>query len=107
MLETYFFASRPFSHKASKKVLPQLTEKETEAQRGEVSCSSGEWADWNPGVWFQSSGLRHSLAVLHPPCLPTPEEGMATHSSILAWRIPWAEGLGELQSVGSQRVRHD
>ena len=107
MLETYFFASRPFSHKASKKVLPQLTEKETEAQRGEVSCSSGEWADWNPGVWFQSSGLCHSLAVLHPPCLPTPEEGMATHSSILAWRIPWAEGLGELQSVGSQRVRHD
>ena len=30
------------------------------------------------------------------------EEGMATHSSILAWRIPWAEDPGELQSIGSQ-----
>ena len=35
------------------------------------------------------------------------EEGMATHSSILAWRIPWTEKLGGLQSIGSQRVRHD
>ena len=35
------------------------------------------------------------------------EEGMATHSSILAWRIPWTEGPGGLQSMGSQRVRHD
>ena len=34
------------------------------------------------------------------------EEGMATHSSILAWRIPWTEEPGWLQSVGSQRVRH-
>ena len=35
------------------------------------------------------------------------EEGMATHSSILAWRIPWTEEPGGLQSIGSQRVRHD
>ena len=35
------------------------------------------------------------------------EKGMATHSSILAWRIPWTEEPGELQSIGSQRVRHD
>ena len=32
---------------------------------------------------------------------------MAIHSSILAWRIPWTEEPGGLQSVGSQRVRHD
>ena len=32
---------------------------------------------------------------------------MATHSSILTWRIPWTEELGGLQSMGSQRVRHD
>ena len=32
---------------------------------------------------------------------------MATHSSILAWRIPWTEELGRLQSMGSQRVRHE
>ena len=35
------------------------------------------------------------------------EKGLATHSSILAWRIPWTEGPGGLQSMGSQRVRHD
>ena len=35
------------------------------------------------------------------------EEGMATHSSILAWRIPWTQEPGGLQSTGSQRVRHD
>ena len=35
------------------------------------------------------------------------EKGMATHYSILAWRIPWTEEPGELQSMGSQRVRHD
>ena len=32
---------------------------------------------------------------------------MATHSSILAWEIPWAEELGELQQMGWQRVGHD
>ena len=35
------------------------------------------------------------------------EKGMATHSSILAWRIPWTEEPGRLQSMGSKRVRHD
>ena len=35
------------------------------------------------------------------------EKGMATHSSILAWRIPWTEESGGLQSMGCQRVRHD
>ena len=35
------------------------------------------------------------------------EKGMATHSSILAWRISWTEETGRLQSIGSQRVGHD
>ena len=35
------------------------------------------------------------------------EKGMATHPSILAWRIPWVEGIGGLQSVGLQRARHN
>ena len=35
------------------------------------------------------------------------EKETATHSSILAWRIPWTEELDRLQSIGSQRVRHD
>ena len=47
-------------------------------------------------IWVLSLGQEDPL-----------EEGMATHSSILAWRIPWTEEPGELQSMGSQRVRHD
>ena len=35
------------------------------------------------------------------------EKGMATHSGILAWRIPWTEESGRLQSTGSHRVRHN
>ena len=35
------------------------------------------------------------------------KKGMATYSSILAWRIPWTEEPGGLQSIGSQRVGHD
>ena len=35
------------------------------------------------------------------------EEGMATHSSILTWKIPWTEGPGGLRSTGSQRVGKD
>ena len=37
----------------------------------------------------------------------TLEKEMETHSNILAWRIPWTEELGGLQSMGSQRVKHD
>ena len=47
-------------------------------------------------TWVRSLGWEDPL-----------EEGMATHSSILAWRILWTEELGRLQSVGSQRVRYD
>ena len=47
-------------------------------------------------TWFRSWGRKDPL-----------EEGMATHSSICAWRIPWIEEPGGLQSRGSQRVRHD
>ena len=48
-------------------------------------------------IWVQSLGWEDPL-----------EEGMATHSSILAWRIPWTEELGGLlQSPGSQKVGHD
>ena len=46
------------------------------------------------------------LAILHwlrPPM----EKAMATHSSTLAWEIPWMEEPGRLQSMGSQRIEHD
>ena len=47
-------------------------------------------------MWVQSLGQEDSL-----------EEEMATHSSILAWEIPWTEETGRLQSMGSQRVGLD
>ncbi|RJF70553.1 hypothetical protein D4Z77_08885 [Campylobacter coli] len=40
-------------------------------------------------------------------CEDTLEKEMATHSSILAWRISWTEEPGRLQSMGSQRIGHD
>ena len=46
-------------------------------------------------------------AGLIPGSGRSPEKGMATHCSILAQRIPWTEEVGALQSMGSQRVRHD
>ena len=47
-------------------------------------------------TWVRSLGWEDSL-----------EKEMATHSSILAWRIPWMEEPGRPQPMGSQRVRHD
>ena len=38
---------------------------------------------------------------------PNPEKAMAPHSSTLAWKIPWTEEPGRLQSMGSRRVGHD
>ena len=47
-------------------------------------------------MWVRSLGQEDPL-----------EKEMASHSSILAWEIPWTEEPGGLQSMGSQRVRHD
>ena len=47
-------------------------------------------------TWVQYLGWKDPL-----------EKEMATHSSILAWRIPWTEDPGGLQPMGSQRVRHN
>ena len=47
-------------------------------------------------TWVRFLGLKDAL-----------EKGMATHSNILAWRIPWTEELGRLQFMGSRRVGHD
>ena len=47
-------------------------------------------------TWVRSLGQEDPL-----------EEGMATHSSLLAWRIPWTQEPGGVQSMGSQHVRHN
>ena len=66
-------------------------------------------------------GFPGGSAVKHPPAMQETqetwvqslgqddplEEEMATHSSILTWRIPWTEEPGRLQSMGSHRIRHD
>ena len=58
--------------------------------------SDGEESACNAGALGRSLGWEDPL-----------EEGMTTHSIILAWRIPWTEESGWLQSMGSQRVGHD
>ena len=76
--------------------------------------------------WGRKARMRESLqalllvaqAVKHQPAMQETwvralsqedplEKGMATHSSSLAWRIPWTEEPGGLQPMASQRVRHD
>ena len=47
-------------------------------------------------TWVQSLGQEDPL-----------EKGVATHSNIPAWEIPWTEELGRLQSIGSQRIEHN
>ena len=46
-------------------------------------------------------------AKMPRPAAERPEKAMATHSSTFAWKIPWMEEPGRLQSMGSLRVRHD
>ena len=56
-------------------------------------CSDGKVSDYNAGDPVRSLGREDPL-----------EKEMATHSSILAWKIPWTEEIGWLLSMGSQRV---
>ena len=58
--------------------------------------SDGKEPAWMLETWVQSLGWEDPM-----------EKEMATHSSILAWRIPWMEEPGGLQSTGSQSVGHD
>ena len=72
-------------------------------------------------ISVQARGLPGGSAVKNPPAMQEPQETwvrslgredplekeMATHSSNLAWRIPWTEKPGRLQSIGSQRIAHD
>jgi len=63
---------------------------------GFLGGSDGKESTAMQETWVQSLGLKDPL-----------EEGLATHSSILAWRIPLTEEPGGLQSLGSQRVRRN
>ena len=67
------------------------------------------WLPW----WLRSKNPPTSAGDVQETQVPSLgwedplEKEMATHSSILAWRIPWTEEPGGLQSMGSQRVRHN
>ena len=77
-------------------------------------CSTSIWS-WQP--WETLQNCVHTHTHTHMQEAETQvqflgwedalEEGMATHSRILAWEILWTEEPGGLQSIGSQRVRHD
>ena len=63
-------------------------------------------------VWFKIEKGVHRGCIFSPClfnliCRVHPEKAMAPHSSTLAWKIPWMEEPGRLQSMGSQRVGHD
>ncbi|XP_055437493.1 disks large 1 tumor suppressor protein-like isoform X5 [Bubalus kerabau] len=65
---------------------------------------SAEWLSSKESAC--NAGAAGDLASI-PGSVRSPGGGKATHSSILAWRIPWTEEPGELQSIGSQRVVHN
>ena len=80
------------------------------------------WTTWGPvrnaESWTSPWASQMALVVKNPPEMwetrvqslgweDALEEGMAIHSSILAWRIPWTEEPGGLQSIGLQRVGHN
>ena len=76
---------------------------------------------YSTGKYIQHPVIRTSLVAQMVKCVPTMwetrvqslgqedllEKEMATHSSTLAWKIPWTEEPGRLQSMGSQKVGHD
>ena len=70
----------------------------------ENPMEGGAWKATGHGVPEGRTQLSDFTFTFHFHAL---EKEMATHSSVLAWRIPWTEKPGRLQSMGSHRVGHD
>ena len=73
-------------------------------------ASSVNEVKWIQISWLLTPPANSELPLLRSEYLCPPqnvEKAMATHSSTLAWKIPWTEGPGRLQSMGSRRVGHD
>ena len=102
------------------------TETDPQTQKTELRATQGGGgqATWEFGInryTLPNTRLPGGSAVKNPPAVQetqemrvgslgredTLQEGTATHSSVLAWRIPWTEEPGGLQSMGSHRVRHN
>ena len=76
--------------------------------QGHTFDTSHSWVKGFPGGWEVKASASNAGDPGSIPGLGRSlEKGKATHSSILAWRIPWTEEPGKLQSTGLQRVRHD
>ena len=71
------------------------------ADVGNLISGSSAFSKSNLNIW------KFSVHILLKPCLENFEHYFTTHSSILAWKIPWMEEPGRLQSMGSQRVGHN
>ena len=107
------------SEKKTSILQTQLTEQEHSPKHWRRSCFS--WYIDSCSSWARRAGISMSFmaqTVENPPAKQKTwvqslgwedplEEGMATHSSILAWKISWTVELGRLLSMGSQRVGHD
>ena len=75
-------------------------------------CPNGFGVHYLPCSFPSTSGGKESACSagdpgLIPGLVRSPEKEMATHSSVLAWKISWTEEPGGLQSKGPQRVKHD
>ena len=71
----------------------------------QLSGLLGELVESGKELTCQCRGLKRLGSI--PWSGRSPEQGVTTHSSILAWRVPRAEEPGGLQSIGSQRIGHD
>ena len=101
-----------------RRVSPQMPSANQPTSQIAKDHSQGDFTSFNKPWLWASQG---ALVIKNPPAsegdvktgVPSLgeedplEEGMATHSSILAWRIPWTEEPGGLQPIGSKRVGHD
>ena len=76
-------------------------------QRSVVICSNSVYLGFPGGSDGKESACNAGDLGSKPGQEDPLKKGMATHSSILAWRTPWMEESGELQSMWSQRVGHD
>ena len=73
----------------------------------ELGIDRYNWEASQVAQWVKNLPALQEMQVLSLGHQDPLEEDMATHSSTLAWRILWTEEPGRLQSMGSQRVRHD
>ena len=76
-------------------------------RKGEINISPAKYRASLVAQTIENLSARQEMQVLPLGQEDPLEKGKATHSSILAWRIPQTKETGRLQSIASQRVRHD